>query len=100
MKPGKEIKGTGDPTKIFDLSVHITGKNTKKTQEIWGDYTESEFLRPIVSTDERTQNIIDHIIREWIKLAQKKYKNKNFWVNKVIHWELSKKLKFHHSDEW
>ena len=28
------------------------------------------------------------------KIAQKEYKTRHDWVDKVIHWELCKKLKF------
>ena len=34
------------------------------------------------------------------KLRQKEYKNRYDWVGKVIHWELCKKLKFHHTNKW
>ena len=40
------------------------------------------------------------MINECSKLAQKKYKNRCDWVGKVIHWELCKKLKFHHTNKW
>ena len=40
---------------------------------------------------------VNHIISECRKLAQKEYKTGHNWVMKVIHWELCKKLKFHHS---
>ena len=30
---------------------------------------------------------IDHIINEYSKLAQKEYKTRHDWVEKVIHWE-------------
>ena len=32
--------------------------------------------------------IIDHIIRECSKLAQKEYKTRQDWLQRVIHWEL------------
>ena len=38
--------------------------------------------------------MVNHIKRECSKLAQKKYKNRHEWVEKVIHWELCKRLKF------
>ena len=34
------------------------------------------------------------------KLAQKEYKNRHDWMRKVIHCELCKKLKFHHTNKW
>ena len=42
---------------------------------------------------------VNHI-RENKKLALKGYKNWHIWVEKVIQWELCKKLKFPHSDKW
>ena len=31
---------------------------------------------------------------------QKEYKTRHDWVEKVIHWELCKKLKFDHTNKW
>ena len=44
--------------------------------------------------------MINHIISECSKLAQKKYKTRHEWWGKVIHWELHKKLKFNHMNKW
>ena len=44
--------------------------------------------------------MINHIIIECIKLAQKEYKSRQDWVGKVIHWEMSKKFKFDHTNKW
>ena len=44
--------------------------------------------------------MINHIISEFSKLAQKEYKIRHDWVGKVIHWELCKKFKFVHTDIW
>ena len=43
---------------------------------------------------------INHIISECSKLAQKEYKTRHDWVGKVIHWEMCKKFKFDHTNEW
>ena len=43
---------------------------------------------------------INHIISEYSKLAQKGYKTRHNWVDKVIHWEMCKKFKFHHTNKW
>ena len=43
---------------------------------------------------------IYHIINECSKLAQKEYKARYDWVGKMIHWEMSKKFKFDHSNKW
>ena len=44
--------------------------------------------------------IINHIISECSKLAQKEYKAWHDWVGKVIHWEMCKKFKFDHANKW
>ena len=43
--------------------------------------------------------IIYPMISEGSKLAQKEYKTRHDWVDKVIHWELCKKLKFEHTNK-
>ena len=43
---------------------------------------------------------INHILSESSKLAQKEYKTRYDWVDKVIHWELCKKFKFDHTNTW
>ena len=42
---------------------------------------------------------INHIISECSIFAQKEYKTWHDWVGKVIHWEMCKKFKFHHSNK-
>ena len=44
--------------------------------------------------------IINHILSECSKLAQKEYKTRHKWVGKVIHWELCRKFEFDHSNKW
>ena len=44
--------------------------------------------------------MINYIISECSKLAQKEYKTRHDWVGKLIHWELCKKLKFDHMNKW
>ena len=44
--------------------------------------------------------MISHIISKCTKLAQKEYKTRHNWVNKVIHRELCKKLKFDNTNKW
>ena len=41
--------------------------------------------------------IINHMISECSKLAQKEYKARDDWVGKLIHWEMLKKFKFDHA---
>ena len=43
---------------------------------------------------------ISHIISECSKLAQKEYKTRHDWVGKVIHWEMCKKFKLDHTNNW
>ena len=43
---------------------------------------------------------INHIISECSKLAQKEYKARHDWVGKVIHWEMSRKFQFDHTNKW
>ena len=42
---------------------------------------------------------VNHIISEFCKLAQKEYKTRHDWVDKVIHWEMCKKFKFDHTNK-
>ena len=43
---------------------------------------------------------INHIISECSKFAQKEYKTRHGWVGKVIHWDMCKKEKFDHINNW
>ena len=43
--------------------------------------------------------MINHIISECSKLAQKEYKARHDWVGKVIHWKMYKKFKFDHANK-
>ena len=42
--------------------------------------------------------MISHIISACSKLALKEYKTRYDWMGHVIHWELSKKFKFHNTN--
>ena len=42
--------------------------------------------------------IIHHVLSKYRKRTEKEYKTKPDWVEKVIYWELCKKLKFDHTD--
>ena len=48
--------------------------------------------------DDRDE-MINCIISECSKLAQKEFKTKHDWVDKVIHWKLCKKFKFDHMNK-
>ena len=41
--------------------------------------------------------MVNHIWGEFSKLTQKKYKSRHDWLEKVIHEELCKRLKFDHT---
>ena len=43
---------------------------------------------------------INHIISECSKLAQKEYNNRHGLIDNVIHWEMCKKFKFDHTNQW
>ena len=43
---------------------------------------------------------INHIVSECSKLEHEEYKTRYDWVGKVIHWEMSKKFKFEHTNKW
>ena len=45
----------------------------------------------------RTIASVDYIV---IEMVQKEYKSRHGWVEKVIHWELCKWLKFGHAYNW
>ena len=44
--------------------------------------------------------MINHIICEYSKVAQKEYKTRHDWVGKVIHRELCNKLAFNYTNKW
>ena len=48
---------------------------------------------------EDEDEMINHIISECSKLVQKENETKHNWMEKVIHWELCKRLKFDLSTE-
>ena len=43
---------------------------------------------------------INHIISKCSKLAQREYKARHDWVDKMILWEMCKKFKFDHTNKW
>ena len=43
---------------------------------------------------------INHIISECSKSVQKEYKTRHDWVDKVIHWDTRKKLKFDYTNKY
>ncbi len=54
----------------------------------------------IANVDYDRDEIINHIISEYRKLAKKENKARHVWVGKVIHREMCKKFKFDHANKW
>ena len=54
-------------------------------------------IRRIASVDRH--EAVNQIVSECSKLVQKEDKSMHEWVGKVIHWELSKRLKSDHADK-
>ena len=50
-----------------------------------------------VVVEKKTINLL---INKCSKLAQRKHNPKHDWVEKMIHWELCKKLKFDYNSKW
>ena len=44
--------------------------------------------------------MVNPIISEGRKLAQKEWKTSLDWMGMIIHWELCKRLKFGHTNKW
>ena len=44
--------------------------------------------------------MINHIISDCSKLAQREYKTRHNWMRYVIHLELYQKFKFNHPNKW
>ena len=49
---------------------------------------------------ENRDEMVNDIINESSKLAQKDHKTLHNWVEKMIHWELCKRLKFDYAYKW
>ena len=47
-----------------------------------------------------TDETINQIFSECSKLARNDYKTRHDWIGKVIHWEMYKKFKFDHMNNW
>ena len=58
--------------------------------------------KPSANTDVKNSKGVNnnHINSEWSKLVQKENKTRQDWVEKVINWELCKKLKLDHTIKW
>ena len=70
--------------KTYYVKAKIYKAQQNSQYRLWGDRDE----------------MINHIISEWSKLAQKEYNTRHDWMGKVIDRELCKKLKFSHANKW
>ena len=70
-----------------------SSKNTLRTDYIKARIDKSQQNSRCRLCGDRDE-IINHIISEGSKLAQKEYNTRYTRVDKVIHWELSKNFKF------
>ena len=48
----------------------------------------------------RGDELVNDIMSEFQKLAQKECETRYHYLEKLIHWELCKKLKFDHTNKW
>ena len=88
-RPGIEPRSTGPLANTLPTNPMSRLNNNNKTQQ-------NSKCRLCGNRDE----MINHIINECRKLAQKEYKTRNKWVGKVIHWDMCKKFKFRHTNKW
>ena len=58
----------------------------------------TQLLSTVELCDDRDE-MINHIISECSKFAQKECKTRHDWVGKGIYWGLCKKLKFDHTNK-
>ena len=82
------------------LNLLIAAQNkVKRTNYVKGkiNNTQKNSMCRLCGYKYRTVN---HIISECSKVAQKEYKTKHNWVEKVIHWKLCNKIEFNHTDKW
>ena len=49
---------------------------------------------------EDRDEMVNHMISGYSKLAQKGCMTRYDWVGKVVHWELCKRLKFDRTNKW
>ena len=87
--------------------LEISGRIKPPTRLLLkSDYSKSlGDLRRLVVTQSSMKNCLLELVWErhkegCIKLAQKEYKTRLDWEDKVIHWEMCKKLRFDHTNKW
>ena len=49
---------------------------------------------------EKCVMLVNHVISECSKLAQKEYKSRHDWVSKMIHWDMCKKFQLDRTNKW
>ena len=86
----------GNFKKETESLLIATQNNTIRTNHIKARTDKTQQNCKCGNTDET----INRIISECSKLAQKEYNTRHDWVSKVIHWEMFKKLKFDHTNQW
>ena len=81
-----------------------TARILRRVLETWGDLLSLKLQwKPSANTDEKNSkgvnnnNNNNNMISECTKVAEEDYKNRNFLVGNVTHWELSKKMIFDHT---
>ena len=77
-------------------SLLIAAQNNVKRPTMLNDTQHKSKGRLCGGRDE----MINHIVREHSKLAQREYRSKPDWVGKMIHWKLCKWLSFNHTTKW
>ena len=78
------IAAQNNATKINHIKARINNPQQNSKCRLCGDKDET----------------INHIISECSKLAQKEYKTRHDWMNKLIHREMCKKFKFDQTNKW
>ena len=48
----------------------------------------------------KVDEIIDHIVSDCSKLAEKEYKKRDENLGKIVHWKLARKCNFEAGDKW
>ena len=73
--------------------------NSVKTNHIKARINKTQQSSKCTLCSDRDETI-NPIISECSKFAQNEYKTRHDWVDKGIHWEMCKKFKFDHTNEW
>ena len=78
---------------------NCTDTSSGKLRKLSTRWTRKRILQKRNWFGERDETV-NHLRREFSKLALKEYKSKHDWSIKMIHWELCKWLKLNHVDKW